>query len=331
MMPHSVTRRAVLSLMLTGLTAATVPQALAQAPSALDTRTAAAKVAPLVDAKWLKARLNEPGIVILDVTSKRIYASGHVPGAIFSAFGRWRTRKGDVPGMLPPVDYLEKLVGSLGIGNEDHVVLVPAGWSAGDVGIATRIYWTLKTLGHEKVSILDGGLNAWLSDRRNPVQKASVSPEPKPFRARFTDAWLATAKDVETALAGGSPQLVDNRPVAQHTGIEKSGAVLRYGTIPGAINVPEDWLLHKGRFRPVAQLRRLHDLLGVKDGPVIHFCNTGHRASVGWFVRSELLGMKNSRLYDGSLAEWTRLPAETHPIEVKLDIHSAESRKAATK
>ncbi len=330
-MPHPVTRRTLLALMLAGLTTTAIPQTFAESAPLPETGTATAETPPLVDAKWLKAHLNDPGIVVLDVTSKRIYDSGHVPGAVFSAFGKWRTRKGDVPGMMPPVDYLEKLVGSLGIGNGDHVVLVPAGWSAGDVGIATRIYWTLKTLGHDRVSILDGGLNAWLSNRRNPVQKASVTPTPKPFRARFTDAWLASAKDVETALASGSPQLVDNRPVAQHTGVEKSGSVLRYGTLPGAINVPEDWLLHKGRFRSVAQLRRLHELLGVKDGPVIHFCNTGHRASVGWFVRSELLGRKNSRLYDGSLAEWTRLPAETHPVQVKLDIHSVESQKAATK
>ncbi len=330
-MPPHATRRTVLFLLLAGLTAASVPQALAESPPVREGGTATTGTTPLVDTKWLRTHLNDPGIVIVDVTSKRFYASGHVPGAVFSPFGKWRTRKGDVPGMLPPVEYLEKLVGSLGIGNDDHVVLVPAGWSAGDVGIATRIYWTLRTLGHDRVSILDGGMNAWLSERGNPVQKAPVTPAPKAFRARFTDTWLATAKDVEAALANGAPQLVDNRPVAQHTGIEKSGSVLKYGTLPGAVNVPEDWLLHKGRFRPVAQLRRLHELLGVKDGPAIHFCNTGHRASVGWFVRSELLGRKGSRLYDGSLAEWTRLPADGHPVRVKLDIHSVESPKAATK
>ncbi len=331
-MPHTVTRRTILSLLLTGLlTSAAGPSTFAESEPVPASRTAASATTPLVDTTWLKTHLNDPGLVILDVTSKRFYASGHVPGAVFSAFGKWRTRKGDVPGMLPPVDQLEKLIGGLGIGNDDHVILVPAGWSAGDVGIATRIYWTLKTLGHDRVSILDGGMNAWLSDRRNPVQKAPVTPTPKMFRARFTDAWLAKAQDVEKALEKGAPQLVDHRPVAQHTGIEKSGSVLKYGTIPDAINLPEDWLLHKGRFRPVAQLRRLHELLGVKEGPVIHFCNTGHRASVGWFVRSELLGRKNSRLYDGSMAEWSRLPAETHPVQVKLDIHSVESRKEATK
>ncbi len=331
-MLEKTTRRTFLSLHLAGLMAAvTSPWAFAESEPVPATGQTAVGTGPLVDTEWLKSHLNGPGIVVLDVTSKRIYASGHVPGAIFSAFGRWRVRKGDIPGMLPPVDYLEKLIGSLGIGNDDHVILVPAGWSAGDVGIATRIYWTLKTLGHNRVSILDGGMNAWLSDRKNPVQKTPVTPAPKPFRARFTDSWLATARDVEAALAKGGPQLVDNRPVAQHTGIEKSGSVLAYGTIPGAINIPEEWLLHNGRFRSIAQLRKLHVLLGVKDGPVIHFCNTGHRASVGWFVRSQLLGRRNSRLYDGSMAEWTRLPPESHPVQAKLDIHSVESPKEATK
>ena len=164
-------------------------------------------------------------------------------------------------------------------------------------------------------------MRAWLRDRRNPVQQRPNSPEPAKFTAKMTTRWLATAKDVEKALADGSAVLVDNRPPAQHLGVTKSGSVVKYGTIPGAINVPEEWLTVKGGVvRPRAQLARLHELLRVGDGPTIHFCNTGHRASLGWFVRSQVLGHKDAKLYDGSMAEWTRLPPRTHPVIVRLDI-----------
>ena len=57
-------------------------------------------------------------------------------------------------GMLPPVEQISNLIGSLGIGNQDHVVLIPYGTSSSKLGIATRIYWTFKVLGHDKESIM---------------------------------------------------------------------------------------------------------------------------------------------------------------------------------
>ncbi len=277
-------------------------------------------VAPLVSREWLKERLSEAGIVILDVTSPRFYARGHIPGAIFTAYDDWRTEINGVPGMMLPPEKLATMIGALGIGNADHVIVVPAGFSSGDVGMATRVYWSLKTMGHKAVSLLAGGMRSWMSAKGFPLEKENRKPKAKRYEPHFTDAWLAQAADVEKALTAKAVQLIDNRPVGQHKGVFKSGAVRRYGTIPGAINVPEDWLAHKGKLLNRTQAARLHALLGVKAGAAIHFCNTGHRASLGWFVRSEILGQP-SKLYDGSMAEWTRLDPSTHPVVATLDIH----------
>ena len=54
------------------------------------------------------------------------------------------------------------------------------------------------------------------------------------------------------------------------------------------------------------------------EGKTIMFCNTGHLASLGWFVNSELLGNKNTKMYDGSLAEWSRKPANPMDQRIKL-------------
>jgi len=55
----------------------------------------------------------------------------------------------------------------------------------------------------------------------------------------------------------------------------------------------------------------VRDPVGKEDSPIL-FCNTGHWASVNWFVASELLGLKDARLYDGSMAEWSADP--TNPM-----------------
>ena len=129
---------------------------------------------PLVDVAWVTANLGAPGVVFLDLrgplggATKADYLRAHIPGAIYSDYLRdgWRIRdRNGTVGMLPPAEFLEALIGGLGIGNESHVVVVANGTSALAMGSATRIYWTFKVLGHDAVSILDGGMAAYLRAR----------------------------------------------------------------------------------------------------------------------------------------------------------------------
>ncbi len=278
---------------------------------------------PLVSVDWVKANLGKPGIVLLDVTSgggrtKADFTAGHIPGSVFTDYakGGWRIKTKDgVKGMLPPLADLEKLIGTHGIGNDSHVVLVPLGGSARDMGAATRLYWTFKLLGHDKVSILDGGYKAWIADvdkqtkkPLNPLETGEVTPAAQSFKANVNNEVLATKDDVLAAMADKQP-LVDNRPNDFFLGVTKSGAAKSSGTLPGAANLPESWLTENngGKFRSKEQLAKLYQAAGVAtSGKQINFCNTGHWASLGWFVSSEIMGNKQARMYDGSMAEWTR-------------------------
>ncbi len=279
---------------------------------------------PLVDARWVKNNIAKPDVVFLDVRgSVGAFRAGHVPGAVFTSYGRdkWRVEKGKVSGMLPPVSQLEKLIGGLGIGNADHVVLVPGGYSSGEMGVATRIYWTFKVLGHDSVSILDGGFLAYAADKKNPLEKTFARPIPKTFKANFRPQLLATAKDIKKALGGDGTALLDSRPNDQYLGVNKSGSVKRPGTLKGAVNLPGRWTTvdDGGTFRSVGVLRRLYAAAGAPTkGPAITFCNTGHWASLGWFVNSELLGNKKTKMYDGSLADWSR--DAVNPMQQKIKL-----------
>ena len=282
-------------------------------------------VQPLVDASWVKDNIAKPGVVFLDLRGNpRAFQAGHIPGARWTSYGRdgWRAKINNVPGMLPPTAKLEALIGRLGIGNADHVVLAPAGWDATNMGIATRIYWTFKVLGHDEVSILDGGMNAYLADKKNPLEKGMTTPKPKTFKARFRPELLATAEDVRKAISGKNTTLIDHRPSGQFMGVNKSGSVKRLGTLPGAKNVPAMWTTvnNGGVFRSKEELVKLYKAIGVStEGETINFCNTGHWASVGWFITHELLGNKKAKMYDGSMAEWSRIKESPMDRKVKLN------------
>ncbi len=282
---------------------------------------------PLVDDKWVVANLGKPGIVFVDLQSSKDYLEAHVPGAVNSNYGKdgWRAeRKADkVPDMLPQdLGPLAAMIGTkLGIDNATHVVLIPQGNNALDVGQATRIYWTFKVLGHDNVSILNGGMNAYTDNEKNPVQPGLVKATPKTFKANPRLELVASMEDVKKA-GGQGVLLVDNRPEDQFVGIAKHPKATAYGTLAGAKNLPNQWTTVNGggKFRSKAQLEALYKYAGVPEtGEQINFCNTGHWASVGWFVSSEILGNKHARVYDGSMVEYTMLKGPNVEAKVKLD------------
>ncbi len=289
---------------------------------------------PLVSVAWVKAQLGKPGIVFLDVRSgagvtKDVYLKGHIPGAIFTDYAKsgWREKtSAGVEGQMPAPDKLEQVIGRHGIDNASHVVLIAEGRSAADMGAATRIYWTLKVLGHDAVSILDGGFTAWLAevdkDKRpvNPLEAQDVTPAAKTFKTSLRPDMLVSRDDVKQAIVSKTP-LIDNRPYDFHVGLTKSAAAKRAGTLPNAQSVPEGWLTENGggNFRSKAQLAKIYATQQVStSGDQITFCNTGHWASLGWFVSSEILGNRQARMYSGSMAEWTQ--DASAPVDRKVAV-----------
>lgn len=289
----------------------------------------AADIRPLVDVAWLKQSLERPNLVVLDIRSdsegggEAGFARGHIQGAVFSDYAKagWRTTIQGIPGMLPPIDQVAGLIGSLGIDNKTHVVVVPAGKDSTDFGSAARVYWTFKVLGHDSVSILDGGYAAWTANAAAPVAVGPVAkPTAKQFTPNFRAELLASTADVTTALANKTP-LIDARPVDQYTGKIKAPVAKAPGTIPGAVNLPNTAFTatNPATVLPSEQLRALLAKTGVPDkGAQIAFCNTGHWAAVAWFGLSEVLGNHQVKLYDGSMAEWTA--DASRPLDVKATI-----------
>jgi len=179
---------------------------------------AQAAVSPLVDAGWLRANASAPGVAVLDIRNKlgdgpeQAYRDSHVPGAVYSDYlaAGWRTNIDGVAGQLPPVSDLVALIGGLGNDNASHVVIVSGGTSALDMGSATRVYWTFKVLGHDSVSILDGGYAAYAADAANPVETGFNTPSAKIFSATVRPEMLADREAVAAQKSGVA--LVDMRP-----------------------------------------------------------------------------------------------------------------------
>jgi thiosulfate/3-mercaptopyruvate sulfurtransferase len=177
----------------------------------------------------------------------------------------------------------------------------------GDLGglAAGRAFFTLDYLGHTRVSLLDGGLEAWKAENgalaTTPPQVRRGSFTPRPRADRVVDAgWVRQRLDDPRYL------LIDARPTAQFSGEDAAG--LRAGHIPGAKNIFWRTALVSDddpRLRPAAELRSLYAAAGAAPNrTVVTYCRTGMQASHAYFV-ARYLGY-DAVMYDGSMVDWSR-------------------------
>lgn len=279
-----------------------------------------AAVAPLIGPSWLHDNRDNPDLVLLDLQDNQNYLRFHIPGSINTNYAQWRVeKKGELKNM-PPVPVVEKLIGSLGIDNNSHVVLISLGASAGDMAAAARVYWTFKVLGHDRVSILDGGLVGYAEKRIYPLEKGNNQRKPTKFTAKYRKQMNPTAKEVKLALNNGT-QIVDNRTRAEYLGIYGGGGKERAGRLPQALHLNYDWLTvnGSGRLHTADNLQRIYASSQVAlNRDQINYCHTGNRAALGWFVSHEILGNRQARLYDGSTQEWSADQSLPMERQVKL-------------
>lgn len=257
---------------------------------------------PLLEPDELAQALEQDSdIRVLQVTGS--FARGHVPGAVNSPYNNWR---GPIenPGSLPSLEVLTGLVQSLGIEGSSPVVVMHAGTTPADMGAATRVYWSLKSLGVARVAVVNGGLQAWQAQGL-PVSTEETAVVPSTWQPRWDNRWYASTADVEALVDSGKVRLMDARPQDFFAGLRSSFG--RPGTIRGAANVNYETLFAGNRLLDTAQLGGLLGSSGPTSAAVhVAFCNTGHWSSINWFVMSEVLGVENVRLYAESMAEWSQ-------------------------
>jgi thiosulfate/3-mercaptopyruvate sulfurtransferase len=265
---------------------------------------------PLVEKEWLKDKVCAEGFIIIEVhRSKKEYELSHIPCSVFTNFytSGWRETRNKIPLLMPKTEKLEKLIGSLGIINSDHVIIVGPGTGKYDAAETTAVYFTFKYLGHQKISILNGGLKNWQESWDSETDSGFIAPNNKSYKAKINENIIATKEDI-LSLINKKGYLIDARPSDMFAGINTSFPSLRTGNIPNAINLPNAWLLKNNTlyFQEKENIKKILKHAGItKQDGQITFCNAGLESALSWFVISEILEYPNHSLYESSLAEWS--------------------------
>ncbi|MFC0037070.1 sulfurtransferase [Actinomadura rayongensis] len=269
----------------------------------------------LVDADWVDAHLDDPGLVLVEVDEDvSAYDKGHIRGAVKID---WKTELQD-PVRRDFVDKtgFEQLLSSKGIANDDLVIL----YGGNNNWFAAYAYWYFKLYGHEKVQLLDGGRKKWELDSRELVEDVPSRPATQ-YKATEQDLSIRAFRD-EVVDAIGTKNLIDVRSPDEFSGKLLAPAHLpqeqsqRAGHVPTARSIPWSKAANDdGTFKSNDELRELYTEAGVDlNKDTIAYCRIGERSSHTWFALRELLGLENVKNYDGSWTEYGSLVGV--PIEL---------------
>jgi len=273
--------------------------------------SALAGTPPLVSIDWLSKNLNKSGMVILDVGAFTHYEKNHIPGAV-KAFGPWQTMNDEFVGfMMPKTDALVEMLREYGVNNDSYIILYDEGVTATDTCKSARALWTLHILGHDKVSILDGGFAAW-EQKDKPVSNKAATPGRGDFTAKMVTGKLATLADIKKKIGSDKTVLLDNRATTEFFGHEKKSHVKRYGHLPNARIWPASYMSNAGInlspafMKDTETLAKMAEGVGIpadKNVEIITYSNHGLQAALGYFVLHDLLGYTNVKIFDGSILE----------------------------
>ncbi|MCO5968814.1 sulfurtransferase [Actinoallomurus soli] len=269
----------------------------------------------LVDADWVQAHLDDPGVVLVEVDEDTsAYEKGHIRGAVRVD---WKTELQD-PVRRDFVDKtgFENLLSEKGIANDDLVIL----YGGNNNWFAAYAYWYFRLYGHQNVKLLDGGRKKWELDSRELVEAVPSRPKTN-YVAQEQDHTIRAFRD-EVVEAISTKNLVDVRSPDEFSGKLLAPAHLpqeqaqRGGHIPTARNIPWSKAANDdGTFKSDEELRKLYEEAGVDlSKPTIAYCRIGERSSHTWFALHELLGLPDVKNYDGSWTEYGSLVGV--PIEL---------------
>jgi len=265
---------------------------------------------PLVSTAWLAERLGADDLIVVDASwwmpaeqrsGRSEYLDAHIPGAVFFDIDAIADHSVDLPHMLPTPALFADAVGRLGLRRDATIVT----YDSFGIRAAARVWWTLRVMGFDNVSVLDGGLKAWRAEKR-PIEGGEVVLPATTVEPDFRAALVRDVEDVRRLIGTGATTLVDARGAARFRGdAPEPRAGLRSGHMPGAHNVPFDGLLSvDGRMKSASDLTTVFEQAAVDlDAPIVATCGSGVTASVVALALARL-GRLDIAVYDGSWTEW---------------------------
>lgn len=271
------------------------------------------KISPIIQASESLTLYKSDNLIIFDVSNgknaKSNYEAKHLDGALFVDLNTQLAEIKDnlsIGGRhpLPQIENFARTVSNLGISPKSHIILYD---DKNGSNAAARFWWMLKSIGHEKVQVLNGGIQEAEKIGFPLSSKIEISNETEIYKVDHWKLRIAEIEEVEKVSQTKNHIVIDVRDVERYNG-ETETIDLIAGHIPGAINVPFIGNLDEnGLFlSPDLLKKKYEDVFGcVETENIIVHCGSGVTAC-HTLLAIAYAELEIPKLYVGSWSEWSR-------------------------
>ncbi len=265
----------------------------------------------LIETDWLFEHTDQPNIKIIDGSwhmpnidknAKQDYLKTHIGNALFFDIDEIADIKSDLPHMLPDAEKFAQTMDKMGIGNDTHVII----YDRYGFFSAARVWWTFKIMGHNKVSILNGGLKKWRVENKPTTSDVLQPIATQGYKTTFEPNMVKSIVEIHKHISDNDIQIVDARPAARFCGkAEEPRKGLSSGHMPNGFNLPFSFLADEnGCLKSRAAIKQLFEQAELDlTKPIVTTCGSGITAANLYFAL-DYIDCNNLALYDGSWAEY---------------------------
>jgi len=263
----------------------------------------------LVSADWLKDHLDKPEIVILDARLRYNSTATdlddvRVKGArIFDLENEFSDKNSPFPNMLPSSSQFEKSCRKLGINKSNKIVV----YDHFGIYVSPRVWWMFKTMGHDNVSVLNGGFPEW--NGKGYATEKGIGPEVHRgnFKAHLNTESVVDYEQIKENIETNKALVIDVRSSDRFLGlVPEPRKELRRGNIPNSINMPFETVLKDGKYKSENELGKVFNELQKEGRPLVFSCGSGVTACIVLLASEMALG-NTKKVYDGSWTQYAQL------------------------
>ncbi len=269
-----------------------------------------------VSTDWLAQHINDENLMLLDVQPNvHDYIMGHFPGAVYLNEGLFRSAGNGLPAMYVPPEAIQPVLSRAGL-NENKPVLIYSGsgrYSRCTRGLGegleqTMMAYSLLRFGHNKVYILNGGLEKW-KEEGHELTKLFPKWKPTDFKVQLRRDYFVDYEEFKRLQEREDVIILDARPFDSY---KEGGLWMKKGHIPGALSLPWRSLMNEENSKLLKSDDDLQQIVGkfniTPDKTLLIYCGTGREATNEFLILKFYLGHDKTRIYEGSFTEWAAYP-----------------------
>ena len=264
-----------------------------------------------IEPSTLMSKIDNINLKILDATfylpdsgliAEEEYKKKHIPNAIFFDINKIADPNNSLPHMIPSKNLFSKMMQNIGLNKDDEIII----YDNSPFLSSARAWFLFRYFGHDKISIMQGGIKNWKNYGGNITQGNVILEKGNYIASAERKELVVNLNEMILASQNKKNVILDARSKKRFLGEAlEPRPNLPSGHIPNSKSLPSSDLINKeGYLKSKDEINQIFSNINVNtNDKIIATCGSGVSACV-ISIALFCLGKTDTPIYDGSWTEW---------------------------